>query len=96
MTDKQRSYLYLHICVLIWGFTAILGKLISLQALSLVWWRVLICCVALLVIIPRAQWHQPDRRMSIRLLGIGVLVGLDWVGFYGAMKIANASVAVAS
>jgi len=96
MTDKQRSYLYLHICVLIWGFTAILGKLISLQALSLVWWRVLICCMALLVIIPRAQWHQPDRRMSIRLLGIGVLVGLHWLCFYGAIKIANASVAVAS
>lgn len=96
MTDKQRSYLYLHICVLIWGFTAILGKLISLQALSLVWWRVLICCIALLLIVPRTQWSQLDRRMGIRLLGIGVLVGLHWLCFYGAIKIANASVAVAS
>lgn len=96
MTDKQRSYLYLHGCVLIWGFTAILGKLISLQALSLVWWRVLICCVTLLLIIPRRQWAQLDRSMRIRLLGIGMLVGLHWLCFYGAIKIANASVAVAS
>ena len=96
LTDKQRSYLYLHGCVLIWGFTAILGKLISLQALSLVWWRVLICCITLLLIIPRRQWGNLNRPMRTRLLGIGVIVGLHWLCFYGAIKIANASVAVAS
>ena len=96
MTEKQRSYLYLHGCVLIWGFTAILGKLISLQALSLVWWRVLICCATLLLIIPRRQWAGMNRAMRWRLLGIGGLVGLHWLCFYGAIKIANASVAVAS
>ncbi|MEO6036889.1 MAG: EamA family transporter, partial [Saprospiraceae bacterium] len=74
----------------------ILGKLISLQALSLVWWRVLICCATLLVIVPHRQWRQLQRPMRNRLLGIGVLVGLHWLCFYGAIKIANASVAVAS
>ncbi len=96
MTEKQRSYLYLHGCVFVWGFTAILGKLISLQALSLVWWRVLICCVTLLLMVPFRQLKQLTPQMRLRLLGIGVLVGVHWLCFYGAIKIANASVAVAS
>ncbi|MCW5923056.1 MAG: DMT family transporter [Saprospiraceae bacterium] len=96
MTDKLRAYLYLHFCVLIWGFTAILGKLISLQALPLVWWRVLICCVTLILLLPFRHILGLTRAMFLRLLGVGVLVGIHWLCFYGAIKIANASVAVAS
>lgn len=96
MSDKLRSYLYLHICVFIWGFTAILGKLISLQALPLVWWRVLICSATLVLILPRKQIFGLDRRVFRRLFGIGVLVGIHWLCFYGAIKIANASIGVAS
>lgn len=96
MNDKLRAYLYLHFCVFIWGFTAILGKLISLQALPLVWWRVLLCCVTLAVILPARQLFGQERRMFLRLFGIGVLVGIHWLCFYGAIKIANASVAVAT
>ncbi|MBV6438436.1 MAG: EamA/RhaT family transporter [Haliscomenobacteraceae bacterium CHB4] len=96
MNDKLRAYLYLHFCVFIWGFTAILGKLISLQALPLVWWRVLLCCVVLAVVLPPKQILGLERPMYFRLLGIGVLVGIHWLCFYGAIKIANASVAVAT
>lgn len=96
MSDKLRAYLYLHFCVFIWGFTAILGKLISLQALSLVWWRVLLSCLGLLFLIPKAQVLAMSRRRFLELFGIGVLVGIHWLCFYGAIKIANASVAVAS
>lgn len=94
MSDKLRAYLYLHFCVFIWGFTAILGKLISLQALPLVWWRVLLCCVVLAAVLYAQQIWGLDRRMFLRLLGIGMLVGIHWLCFYGAIKIANASVAV--
>jgi drug/metabolite transporter (DMT)-like permease len=94
MNDKLRAYFYLHFCVFIWGFTAILGKLISLQALPLVWWRVLLCCATLLLALPAAQIFGQERRMFWRLFGIGVLVGIHWLCFYGAIKIANASVAV--
>jgi drug/metabolite transporter (DMT)-like permease len=94
--SKLRAYVALHICVFIWGFTAILGKLISLQALSLVWWRVLLCCAALGLLIPRRFFRTTTRAQYLYLLGIGVLVGLHWLCFYGAIKIANASVAVAS
>ena len=94
MSDKLRAYLYLHFCVFVWGFTAIFGKLISLKALPLVWWRVVLCCAALWALIPRAQLRSVSRRMALRLFGIGVLVGLHWLCFYGAIKLSNASVGV--
>lgn len=80
--------------MLLWGFTAILGKMISLPALPLVWWRMLIV-VALIALLPRA-WRGL-RALSAKLIlsyaGIGVLVALHWLTFYGAIKLSNASVA---
>jgi drug/metabolite transporter (DMT)-like permease len=96
MSDKLRAYLYLHFCVFIWGFTAILGKLITLQALPLVWWRVLLCCLALGIFLPSKQILGLPKPMFRRLFGIGIMVGVHWLCFYGAIKIANASVAVAT
>lgn len=94
MTAIAKARLQIHFCVLLWGFTAILGKLISLGALALVWWRMLIV-VAALALVPRV-WRAL-RAMSFRLVaaysGIGVLVALHWITFYGAVKMANASVA---
>ena len=93
MTDSRKAFLQIHACVLLWGFTAILGKLISLPALPLVWWRMLLV-VAALACVPRV-WRGL-RAMHPRLrwayAGIGVLVSLHWLTFYGAIKLANASV----
>jgi drug/metabolite transporter (DMT)-like permease len=94
MKPTTRAQLQIHFCVLMWGFTAILGKLISLPALPLVWWRMLIV-TAILVLVPRV-WRAWSA-MSWRLIGAyaatGVLVALHWLTFYGAIKLANASVA---
>ena len=96
MNPTQRAWLQIHACVFLWGFTAILGKLISLPALPLVWWRMLIVA-AVLALLPRV-WRSL-RALSWRLvlayLGVGALVALHWLTFYGAIKLANASVAVA-
>jgi len=93
MTPTARAQLQIHFCVLLWGFTAILGKLITLPALPLVWWRMLIV-VAALAVLP-AVWRGV-RAMPARLrwsyAGIGVLVSLHWLTFYGAIKLSNASV----
>ncbi|MCS6928870.1 MAG: DMT family transporter [Saprospiraceae bacterium] len=96
MSDRLRAYAYLHLCVFLWGFTAILGKLISLSALPLVWWRVVLCCSVLWWFLPKAQLREISPRTLRQMLGIGGLVGLHWLGFYGAIKLSNASVAVAS
>jgi drug/metabolite transporter (DMT)-like permease len=94
LRPATRAHLQIHFCVLLWGFTAILGKLISLPALPLVWWRMLIV-VAVLALLPRV-WRSV-RAMRPRLVlayaGIGVLVGLHWLTFYGSIKLSNASVA---
>jgi drug/metabolite transporter (DMT)-like permease len=86
--------LQIHFCVLLWGFTAILGKLISLAALPLVWWRMLIV-VAALALVPSVlrSLRTLPRRLWFAYAGVGVLVALHWLTFYGAIKLANASVA---
>ena len=93
MLPVNQARLQIHFCVLLWGFTAILGKLITLQALPLVWWRMLLVTGALLLV-PRVR--RQLRAMSWRLIGayagIGVLVSLHWLTFYAAIKLSNASV----
>jgi drug/metabolite transporter (DMT)-like permease len=90
----RTAQLQIHFCVLLWGFTAILGKLITLDALPLVWWRMLLV-VAMLALVPRV-WRGL-RALDPRALAgyslIGALVALHWLTFYGAVKLANASVA---
>ncbi|MBD7988791.1 EamA family transporter [Luteimonas sp. Sa2BVA3] len=94
MTPSTRAQLQIHLCVVLWGFTAILGKLITLPALPLVWWRMLLVAAAL-ALVPRV-WRGVralPRRLLLAYAGIGVLVALHWLTFYGAVKLANASVA---
>jgi len=94
MTAHSRALLQLHVCVVLWGFTAIFGKLITLPALQLVWWRMLLVSVAL-ACFPRV-WRAlkviPPRLILI-YCGIGGVVALHWLAFYGSVKLANASVA---
>jgi drug/metabolite transporter (DMT)-like permease len=84
----------MHFCVILWGFTAILGKTITLPALPLVWLRMIVVMAALMFV--PAFWRGLAR-MSLPLTatyaGIGVFVAAHWVTFYGAIKLANASVA---
>ena len=92
--EARRAQLQIHLCVLLWGFTAILGKLITLPALPLVWWRMLLVVVAV-ALLPR--FWRGLRAMPLRIglayAGIGMLVALHWLTVYGAIKLANASVA---
>ena len=92
---ERKAFWQIHFCVLLWGFTAILGKLITLPAQSLVVWRMLLVSV-FLAVLPRV-WRGlrilPPRLIAI-YAGIGVIVALHWLTFYGAIKLANASVAV--
>ena len=94
MTPHNKAFLQIHLCVLLWGFTAILGKLITLPALPLVWWRMGLVVLALLLV-PRV-WRglrALSPRLWLAYAGVGVLVALHWLTFYGAIKLANASVA---
>ena len=95
MTKIQRAYLELHIAVLLFGFTAILGNLIQLSAIVLVWWRVLLACG---VFIAFGKIFSKIRLLPKKLIwqyiAIGGLVALHWLAFYAAIKLSNASVAL--
>jgi len=78
----------------LWGFTAIFGKLISLGTLPLVWWRMMLVAGSL-ALVPRF-WRGlsqlPPRLIAI-YAGIGMIVAMHWLAFYGSIRLANASVA---
>ncbi|MDX1684910.1 MAG: DMT family transporter [Saprospiraceae bacterium] len=87
------AYLRLHSAVFLFGFTAILGALIKITALEIVWWRVGITAVSLLLVVRGARSIRRLSRQEILLfLGIGAIVALHWLCFYGAIKYSNASV----
>jgi drug/metabolite transporter (DMT)-like permease len=94
MHPHRRALFQIHVCVVLWGVTAVLGKLISLPATQLVWWRMLLVTAALACVprVWRALASIPPRRM-LAFAGIGCIVALHWLAFYGSVKLANASVA---
>ncbi|MDB4347648.1 DMT family transporter [Bacteroidia bacterium] len=95
---KSRAYLYLHISVFLFGFTAILGKLISLDHFGLVWNRMWIA-LPLFLVIPGFISHLKafSFKKAMLFLSIGILVAAHWITFYGSIKIGNsASLTLAS
>jgi len=94
MNPQRRALVQIHICVVLWGITAILGKLITLPAMALVWWRMLLVTVTLACWprVWRALRAMPPRLMLV-YAGIGCVVAVHWLTFYGSVKLANASVA---
>lgn len=91
----NKNLLKLHLTVVIWGFTAILGVVITKTALILVWYRMLFAALALVAfMLFRKQKLDVSRKEIIKLLAVGVLVALHWFLFYDCIKIATASVAL--
>lgn len=91
-----KDYLHLHFIVLLWGFTAILGLLISVPALELVFYRTLLAVLGLAaVLLVRRQSVWLGRAATLRLMLTGSLVGIHWVLFFASAKVANASVCLA-
>jgi len=89
----NRNILILHFTVLIWGFTGVLGELITVSALHLVWYRVLIAAVSLVVyyLVKKKSLIVPKDQI-LQYLGVGMIVGLHWVLFFHAIKVSTVSV----
>ena len=92
-SDKLKSKLHFHFIVFIFGFTAILGKLISIDAVSLVWYRMVLATavVALFMGIRRISFALSTKQLYVMLI-CGVLIALHWVFFFHAVKVSNVSV----
>jgi drug/metabolite transporter (DMT)-like permease len=96
MFENFRYHLLLHVIIFIWGFTGILGKLIHLESLSIVWWRVVIAFIALGVYLKIRKWNLKvhSRKQLYSILGVGVLVSLHWILFYKSIQLSTASLGI--
>ena len=91
----KKALVQLHIAVFLAGFTAILGKLITLNEGLLVWFRLLITVVTLGgILFFRKQLQRIPFKDVLKIFGVGVIVAIHWVTFYGSVKYANVSVAL--
>lgn len=96
VSPNTRNLLLLHLIVFIWGWTAVLGKLITLPALQLIWLRVMIAFIGIMAyVLYRKTSFRLSLKNVLQLLGIGLIVGLHWICFYGAVKASNVSVTLA-
>ena len=97
MKTKFKHYLHLHFIVFIWGFTAVLGKLISIDALPLVWYRMGIASLLILVFIAFKKYSLKVNKKTLFILALaGAALALHWVTFFMAIKVSNVSIALAT
>ena len=94
--DKLQSYLNLHLIVFIWGFTAILGALITIKADALVWYRMFFACVFIfLFILFKKKSFKIPMKEFFKLIFVGLLIAIHWVFFFKAIHISNVSITLA-
>ncbi|WP_309613177.1 DMT family transporter [Flavobacterium sp.] len=96
LSDNLKSYLHLHLIVFIWGFTAILGALISLDALPLVWFRMLFAVGFIAIYIGFKKLPlRVSKKALLQFLFSGLIIALHWYTFFHAIKISNISITLA-
>lgn len=93
--SRLKNYLLLHLIVFIWGFTAILGALITIDAVPLVFFRMGLAVVFITVyfLIRKISFYV-DRQGLLKFLITGIIIALHWIFFFKAIKVSNVSVAL--
>lgn len=95
LENKLKNYLLLHLIVFIWGFTAILGALITIDAIPLVFFRMALAVVfiAIYFIIKKKSFYL-NKTGVFKFLITGVIIATHWIFFFKAIKVSNVSVAL--
>lgn len=96
MFKNLRYHVLMHIIVFTWGFTGILGKLITLDYFQIVFFRVFIAGISLLIYLSiiKKEFKIHDKKQLLKTLGVSVLVMLHWLTFFKSIQVSTASVAV--
>ncbi|MGK0387098.1 MAG: drug/metabolite transporter (DMT)-like permease, partial [Patiriisocius sp.] len=93
---KLLNYLHLHFIVFIWGFTAVLGALISIDAIPLVWYRM---SIASILILGWVAYKKIPLKFSPKIIVVfllaGAIIAIHWLTFFAAIKVANVSITLA-
>jgi drug/metabolite transporter (DMT)-like permease len=91
----RKAFLQMHIAIVLWGFTAILGKAIQLDEGLLVWYRMLLSALAMgIFLVLKKKFEKISWKQLGQLSLIGLIITLHWITFYGAIKASNVSVAI--
>ena len=93
---KKTALFRLHFIVFLWGFTAILGKLITSNANVLVFYRMLFASVFLYLFIRiiKKDSIKVSKKLLLKLVGIGSLMAFHWLFFFSSIKVSNVSIAL--
>lgn len=91
MNETRKGFIQLHLSVLLAGFTGLFGRLITLNEVDIVWYRMLFTSLILLVF---TGLPKVSGRKFLELSGCGALLGLHWMLFYGSIKASNVSIGV--
>ncbi|MBS3992304.1 MAG: EamA family transporter [Bacteroidetes bacterium] len=93
--SNLKNYLQLHFIVFIWGFTAILGALISIEAIPLVWFRMLLAAIFLgIYFLIKQKSLKIDTKVGLKFLFGGIIIAVHWITFFASIKVSNVSVAL--
>ncbi|MFT6699672.1 MAG: drug/metabolite transporter (DMT)-like permease [Porticoccaceae bacterium] len=93
--NRTKNYLLLHLIVFIWGFTAILGALITIDAIPLVFFRMGLAVIFITIyFIFKKKSFYIDKRGILKFLITGIIIALHWIFFFKAIKVSNVSVAL--
>jgi drug/metabolite transporter (DMT)-like permease len=91
----KKAFLQLHAAIFLAGFTGVLGRLIELNEALLVWYRMMFASIALLILFfSTKKISKTNLHDASVLMGIGGIIALHWVSFYGSIKYANVSVSL--
>ncbi|RYY15585.1 MAG: EamA family transporter, partial [Chitinophagaceae bacterium] len=92
-TSVNKNLLILHFTVFIWGFTGILGALISIDAVQMVWYRVLIASITLFVFFTLTKTSlRVTKKQFLQFFFTGSIVAIHWILFFHAIKVSTVSV----
>ena len=91
MNETKKGFIQLHLSVILAGFTGLFGKLITLNEVDIVWYRMLFTSLILFVF---TGLPKVSGRKFLELSGCGALLGLHWMLFYGSIKASNVSIGV--
>ncbi|MGG8496949.1 DMT family transporter [Tenacibaculum sp. TC6] len=93
--NKLKNYLLLHFIVFIWGFTAILGALITIDAIPLVWYRMLLAVVFIAIyFLFKKKSFEIEKKAIFKFIISGIIIAVHWITFFKAIKVSNVSVAL--
>jgi drug/metabolite transporter (DMT)-like permease len=92
---STQDYLKLHFIVFLWGFSAILGKLVSIPAVEMVFYRSMLAAAGMGAVIYFSKGiFRVNRNDLLKLILIGFIVSFHWICFFGSARVSNVSVSL--